>query len=311
MDLRQLTTFQVVAETLSFSQTALHLNYAQSTVSAQIKALEDELQVPLFDRLGKRIVLTTAGTKLIHYAEQILSLENEARIAVSQSETLSGKLQITAPETMCTYRLPGALQNFHSQYPQVELDFKPKEINLHQQLLEGKIDIAFVMQEHPLQHTDLHTEVLCTEKMVFIVGTETPLAKRLPKQLTGLDLHDLPMVLTETTCGYRRLLERQLQKSGVLPEPPMEFHSVEAIKQCVISGIGISFLPEMAVRSELAAGSLKTIEWHTAAFQVAIQMIWHKDKWLSPSLQAFIDTVRSHINLSENLPTEENSKVFS
>src|ERR1700683_3290706 len=104
MDLRQLTTYRVLARTLNFHQAAEQVHSVQSTVTAQIQALENDLGVRLFDRLGRRVVLTDAGTRLVAYAERLLNLADEARLAVSRREEQVGTLTISATETLCTYR---------------------------------------------------------------------------------------------------------------------------------------------------------------------------------------------------------------
>src|SRR5437667_9141173 len=120
MELRQLTTFRMVATTLSFSRAAQILNYVQSSVTTQIQVLEEELGVRLFDRLGKRVALTDAGKRFLPYAEKILSLSEEARQAVADEEVPTGSLTISASETLCTYRLPALLRQFHDRFPQVK-----------------------------------------------------------------------------------------------------------------------------------------------------------------------------------------------
>src|SRR6266496_4132793 len=115
MELRQLTTFRMVASTLSFSRTAMALNYVRSSVTTQIQVLEEELGVSLFDRLGKRVALTDAGKRLLLYAEKILDLAHEARSAVTAEEMPTGSLTISASDTLCTYRLPAVLRQFRTR----------------------------------------------------------------------------------------------------------------------------------------------------------------------------------------------------
>src|ERR1051326_4791809 len=112
MELRQLATFRLLASNLSFSRTAQILNYMQSSVTAQIQALEEELGVRLFDRLGKRVALTDAGRQLLHYAERLLDLAAEARGALVQGEASTRFLTISAPETLWIYRLLALLHLF-------------------------------------------------------------------------------------------------------------------------------------------------------------------------------------------------------
>lgn len=125
MEIRQLKTFQVAAATLNFSGTAETLNYAQSTVSSQIGALEQELGVQLFDRIGKSVLLTTAGQTLLDYTQQILKLADEAQQVVAGSDIPAGTLTIGAPESLCVYRLPPVLRRFREEYPQVTIALQP------------------------------------------------------------------------------------------------------------------------------------------------------------------------------------------
>src|SRR5262249_10652289 len=145
MELRQLQTFRVLATTLSFTRTASLLGYVQSSVTAQIQALEEELGVRLLDRLGKRVALTDAGARLLQYSERMLDLADEARAAVTGSGEISGSVTISAPETLCTYRLPVALQQFRARYPGVRLMFRPGSVaELRQRVSDGGLDVAFL-----------------------------------------------------------------------------------------------------------------------------------------------------------------------
>src|SRR5579884_869253 len=138
MDLRQLTTFRMAATTLSFTRTAEALGYVQSSVTAQIIGLEEELGVKLFDRLGRRLALTDAGERLLPYAERMVALAAEARAAASGTAEPAGLLTMSAPETLCTYRLPALLRRFRERYPNVMLRLKPTvDEDVRRLLVEG------------------------------------------------------------------------------------------------------------------------------------------------------------------------------
>lgn len=293
MEIRQLITFRKLAQTLSFSRTAVSLNYAQSTVSAQIQALEKELNVSLFDRLGKRVVLTAAGQRLLEYAEKMLDLEHEARLVLSDQQTLVGALTISAPDTLCTYRLPPVLHQFREQFAAIQLTFHQKpNAGLLNHIREGMIDVAFVMEE-PFQAPDLIIESLVTEPLLFIARPDHALGT-IP-HITFDHLQHEPIILTESTCGYRLLFEKVVSNNGIRLNQPMAFHSVEAIKQCVMAGIGISLLPAIAVTNEIKQGQLIALPWHGPPLQVVTQLIYHKDKWLSPALRTFLSVVRQQL----------------
>ncbi|GER90853.1 LysR family transcriptional regulator [Dictyobacter vulcani] len=290
MELRQLLTFRMVATTLSFSRTAQTLNYVQSSVTAQMQALEEELGVRLFDRLGKRIALTDAGKRFLPYAEKILTLSDEARLAVTDGTVPSGTLTISAPETLCIYRLPRLLRQFHDRFPQVKLIFKPEPFgDMKRMVSDGVIDVAFIIDE-PQRSTALVIEPLVADPLLILVSADHRLVQ-LPV-VQAKDFDGEPLLLTEAGCSYRILFERALNEQGVHPTTNLEFSSVEAIKQCVMASMGIAFLPAITVEHEIAQGRMVALHWPDHLFQVQTQVLWHKEKWLSPALDAFLSVTR-------------------
>lgn len=302
MELRQLQTFRLVAQTLSFTRAADALNYAQSSVSAQIQELEAELGVMLFERLGRRVSLTNAGARLLYYTEKLLMLAEEARTVVGNQEEPTGPLTITAPETLCTYRLPAVLDQFRHQFPRVELIFRPydRHNSWERQLSEGIADAALILSE-PIQPTQIMIEPLVHERIFVLAAAAHPLRQRSCVALA--DLASETLLLTEAGCGYRLLFERNLHNAGVRPGMVLEFHSVEAIKQCTMSGLGVAVLPEVAVRAEIASQRLTVLPCPEPPLTMITWLAWHKDKWLSPALRAFLQVTRTVIG-SEQRPEE-------
>jgi DNA-binding transcriptional LysR family regulator len=249
--------------------------------------LEADLGVPLFDRLGKRIVLTDAGQRLLRYAEKILALAEEARSVVTGEAEPNGSLTISAPESLCTYRLPAVLGLFRERYPRVQLMFRPSpSADMRRRVSEGLLDIAFVLEE-PIHSGNLSARQLINEPLLVIAPPDHPLTSK--AKVNVADLSGEPILFTETGCTYRRIFEQALIDGGVYPPTALEFSSVEAIKQCVITGMGITVLPAMAVNREINEGLLVALNWAGPKLEVITQMIWHKDKWLSPALHAFIE----------------------
>ena len=301
MELRQVETFRAVAEELSFSRAAAKLGYVQSSVSAQVAALEQQLGVPLFDRLGRRIALTDAGEVMLAYSQRLLSLAQETRVAVADagvgSGEVKGSLTVSAPETLLTYRLPELLALFHERHPRVRLSVRPSAVgrlvgSTRRALEEGAVDVAFVLDgplEGRLGGTDLAFEALVAEDVSVVAPGSHALAATsavLPKDLSGetVLLPEAP----ESGCAYRGQFERRLAEAGVVPRETMEFQSIEAVKRCVTAGMGISVLPSVAVRSELASGTLAALGWD-GLFEVLTQMAWHGGRWKSPALRAFLE----------------------
>lgn len=298
MELRQLKTFQMVAKLSSFNRAAEILNYAPSTVSTQIRLLEEEFQVPLFNRLGKRIHLTEAGKMLIQYSQKMLDIENETIAKVSGWQEPQGSLSIRMPQSIGTYLMPSVLEKFQIDYPKISFDIGTcaYETLVHE-LKTGMIDIAFLLTE-AIPFIELESEFLKTEPLVIVSSPKHPLA-----QQSSVYLHDLlgdSILLPKHDCSYKMLFEKLLVEEQENPPLFTEIHCIETIKQCVMKNIGIAMFPMMAVRQEIAEGKLALLPCPEDRLETAILMIWHKDKWISPILKDFMKTVRDVMADSED-----------
>ena len=292
LEIKQLITFKAAAENLNFTQTAKKLNFAQSSVTAQIKALEAELGTLLFERLGKRLFLTEAGRKFQLYADKMIALSDEAKMAVKEEEEISGTLIIGAQESQCTYRLPSILKEFKVQFPQVKLIFKPAHSNedAKEQLTEGKLDLVFILDECKTEDA-LHVESLIQEELKIVVFPDHPLLEK--DTISTKDFENETLLLTELGCSYRTIFEELFRTEGVYPVNKIEFVSVEAIKQCLMAGLGIAILPAMVVEKEIQEGKMKELAWGNKIAPIFTQIAWHKDKWMTSPLQQFINTTRN------------------
>ncbi|MFC7440903.1 LysR family transcriptional regulator [Laceyella putida] len=291
MEMRQLKTFVAVAERGGFTRAAAELGYAQSSVTAQIQALEEELDTPLFDRLGKKIALTEAGKRLLTYAVELLRLHDEAIHHVRSHSEPCGTLTIGSPESIAAFRLTEVILEYKRRYPDVHLVIKPGLCSEMSQFVRlGEIDVAFTMLKEPLVEQDIHLETLVREKMALVAASDHPLA-----QLDRVEPRDLigqTFLHTETGCSYRGLFEHYLLKQGIVARGE-EFWSIEAIKNGVYAELGIALLPMIAVEKELLEGKLVRLNWDDEECRVWTQMIYHKNKWLSPALKAWIDLVQT------------------
>ena len=290
MEFRQLQTFKAVADHRSFHRAASTINYAQSTVSAQIMALEDDLGVRLFERLGRSIVLTEAGESLYQYASKMLELADAARTELTEKTEVAGSLTIRVPESFCAYRLPPVIANFHDHMPNVKLRFITcAQEGLGQDLRKGVTDLAFLLTES-IQSKDLNSEILGTERLVFVAANDHPLVGRQNFRIEMLA--DQTILLSRADCSYRRILEQMLREKKCNPKIILEFNSMAAIVSNVIAGVGITLLPEIAVRAEVKSNQLAVLPWKKGDLEVAQLMIWHHEKWLTPVLKSFMDTTR-------------------
>ncbi|MDG1708536.1 MAG: LysR family transcriptional regulator, partial [Emcibacteraceae bacterium] len=243
MDTKQLKTFRTLAKNLNFSKTAEQLNFAQSTISAQIRSLENELRLTLFDRLGKKVILTDEGKSVLEYANRFMTIEEEFIENLKTKDSISGELTIYAPNSICVYLLPAVLSDFRETYPEVSFKLQAHlgTKRALSELKSGNIDLMIVMEEE-FKDDDLIITPHRLEDISFICNNDHPMAESV------IELEDLAQenfITTEPTCGYRGVLAKSLLKLGHKLDPIMWFDNAEAIKECVKNNMGISFLPRM------------------------------------------------------------------
>ena len=294
MEVRQLQIFRILAEELNFTRTAEKVHTVQSNVTAQIRALEEELGMPLFDRLGRRVTLTDAGRRFQPFAEKALTAMEQGQRALRAGSEPSGPLRIGSPESIVTYRLPPVLRIFRQRFPHVEVSFRP-ELNetLAAELETGKIDLALCMCDSVSIPSLVSIEVR-QEKILLCGYPGHPLTRK--PAVRPADLEGQNLLLTEPGCGYRNKLDRILTLQNVRPGNITDFSSVEAMKQCIVAGMGLGLLPEVVVASELRRGKLKAVRWTGPALDMGTQILWHKDKWISPAMAAFRDLVQQTLD---------------
>lgn len=293
MELRQLKTFQTVGRLLSFYRAAEKLHYAQSTVSTQIKALEEEFGVPLFDRLGKKVVLTEAGEMLMQYAEKMLAIEEETKAGVSRHKEPQGTISLRIPESIGTYLLADAFQKFHQTYPKISINISNCAFNtLKQEFKSGITDLAFLIAGY-VSAPELVVEALGFMNVVAICSPDHPAAVK--QSFTLYDLSGETLLLPKHDCSYKMELEKELTEHSIEIAAKFSISSVEMIKQSVMKGVGIAILPEIAVRDQVKSGDIRILPWESPGREQAVLMLWHKDKWLFPALQAFMDATRHSV----------------
>lgn len=286
MDLKQLNSFITICKLQSFTQAADSLGYAQSTITTQIKLLESELGVKLFERIGKNITLTHQGKKLLPYAKQMLKLSSEIKNILTSEDVPSGVLTIGAAESLCVLRLPEILKEYRKLYPNVEVSMKFGNCTDFRHFLRDNfIDVAFSLGTR-IEASDFITEISFDEPMLLLAAPGHPLLEK--KEILPEDIAKESLILTELGCSYRAVFENILNSYNLKANVVLETGSVQAIKQFTMSGLGITLLPKVAVDEELNQGKLVPLNWAGPNFGIVSQVLYHKDKWLSPALKAFL-----------------------
>lgn len=286
MELAQIRTFQKVATHQSFSKAAEELHLTQPAVTSQIKNLENELGQHLIDRTGRSFCLTPAGEAFLAYAQQIINLTEQAHATIEQFSNQRGRICIGAGTTTTIFRLPSILSSYHSAYPKVEIQIRNGTSHLVNNLVyENAVDLGLV------------TTIDDTLNLETIPVFEDEICLVAPGSYTGSgsirQLENEPLVLFRSGSGFRRYLEEQFKIYHFTPKVAIELESIEAIIRFVQYGLGMAFLPEIAVAEELKNGLLKRITldgW--AEMTRHTYLVYRKDKYLTWPLRVFLEQVK-------------------
>ncbi len=291
MDINQLTSFVKVAETKSVGQAAKELFVTQPAVSKQIKALENELGTPLFDRIGKKVHLTRAGLLLLDYAERILRTLHDARNAVRDlTEECSGDLVVGTSDHISLHRLPPVLKRYIAAYPAVNLVLRcHRSETILEMVQRNQVDLGVITL--PVSIGNLMYETIWQDPMSLVFPPDHPLAMQHAIRLRDIVHHE--MILPETGTTTRKVIDAAFSRKGLVPTVSMEVAYLETIKVLVKVGLGLSILPDKAIEQELLAGTLRKASIQDAAFSRALGVVFLRDKFLSLPAREFLTHLRA------------------
>lgn len=253
----RLRVFRTVARHLNFTRAAEELLLTQPAVTLQIKALEDELQVPLFERAGGHISLTPGGRALLPYAEKMKALSDEALSAVAAAYgQQAGELAVGASQTIGQYVLPILVAGFLRANPNVRITARGgNSDSILEYLLAREVQIALI--EGPEQRKDIHIEPFMEDHMVLVVPASHGWADQ---EIDLSDLESESLLVREVGSGSRRVVEQALAAAGLKAKElqiRMELDSTEGLLSAVEAGLGVTFVSRWAVRNHLALGTLR------------------------------------------------------
>jgi DNA-binding transcriptional LysR family regulator len=256
LDNFRLVVFRAVAEQLSFRKAAEELYLTQPAVSLQIKALEEDLGVQLFDRTGSRIALTAAGDVLLDYSKQVSALLGRAEQAiVALSGDHAGHLALGASTTIAQYVLPRLLGAFRREHPRVQLTLIGGNTErIVEAVASQKIALGFI--EGPAHDRTVKTEPFLQDELVLIVSTAHEWAERIA--VAPAEIAAVPLLMRERGSGTRQIVEAALETKGVKRNTMhivMELDSTEAIKSAVEAGLGAGFVSRWAIAKDMRLGT--------------------------------------------------------
>ena len=291
MELRNIKTFLCVAEQCSFSKAAVMLGYSQSTVTTQIQQLEQEFGTLLFERIHKTVRLTAAGTEFVGFAQKMLLTADEAKNAMKRLPEENGELRIAMAESLCSTFFPNILERYHKEYPNVDLSITTGGTDdIFYMLRHNEADMVYTLDRR-IYSTDLVTALEKEENVYFVAS---PSYSAAGKAVTLEELTKYDFILTEKNMSYRKHLDELMASKSLQIRPFLELGSVEMIRTLVERGIGISFLPYYAVKDSIKNGTLVKIDVSENQIEVWRQLIYHKNKWVSPAMRAMIKLIKEY-----------------
>lgn len=291
MELRNLITFIHVAELGSFTKAADQLGYSQSTISFQIKQLEEELGCLLFERINHTITLTEKGHELISYAHQIRALTDEFRENLTQESDYSGHIHIVTPDSVCEEMIYSHYIDFHNKYPSISIRFTTADTSVMFDMLDHNEADAIITLD---SHTYRRDYVIAKEKplsMHFVTNARSEFVHN--RNLSIQDIINEPFILTECGQGYRRVFDKELAKHSLEITPVLEIGRTDIITSILAQSDMISYLPDFVTTPLIASGQLCYLDVCDVNIEIWKQLIYHKNKWISKSLKAFIDYVKT------------------
>lgn len=290
METRFLETFRTAADLGSFTLAARRLGYSQSTVSAQIQALEVEAGTPLFDRSGRRLALTEEGRGMLDLAEEMLALQRRIPHLAGDPLEPQGDLSVAAAESITVARLGDVLGPFRHRHPRVLVRLRNATCSaMTDWVLHGEADLAFIILP-TVRHPDLESLSLVEEELLF-VGPPEAEEDLLLRALEEGRLEE-GFIFTEQGCSYRTLAEHLFRRHGVVLEHTLELWSMEAIGQCVTSGLGIALMPRVYARGGIEAGRYRALKAPPLEEPFRTQVVWRRNRRLSPGAREFLRLTR-------------------
>ena len=288
MDIQSLQAFVMVAESASFSLAANRLFITQSAVSKRIALLEQQLNCRLFDRIGRHIMLTEAGERLLPKAREIQLALKDAEILVSNlNQEVSGRLSFAASHHISLHRLPPILKSFAQSFPDVTLDLRFDESELaYESVLKGDIELALITLA---PHTDARicSEQIWDDRLFYTVSTHHPLTKK--QRVTLAQLNQYPAILPKPETFTHQLVRQQMSAWKMEPNLGMSTNYLDTIRMMVSIGLGWSLLPESLIDDQLLRLNLEAAPIHRP-----LGYIYHRERTLSNAAQQMVKLLQGN-----------------
>lgn len=287
MDLRSLHIFIEVADLHSFTRAGEKLGYSQPTISFQIKQLEQELGVPLFDRIGHTVSLTDAGRDILPYAQNICRISQEMALDAGKRREISGTVRLGIADSLCAPLITSSFARFRQEYPQVSVQVTSAgTAELFRLLDHNEVDLVCTLDSH-IYNT---AYVIANEESIgvhFAVSSHNPLAAQ--SCVSIAELLSQPFLLTEKGMSYRRILDEELARRSTQLCPVLESSRADLLCALAAQDVGICFLPDYVTEAAVCSGTLVRLPVEQLHIELWKQLLYRRDKWVSRPMQAMLD----------------------
>lgn len=291
MDMKNINTFIYTAELGSFTKAAELLGYSQSTVSFQIRQLEEELGTVLFERINRTVTLTDRGKEILRYAHRMKQLAGEMQEMVQPKQEVRGHLRIAMSDSLCEEIAEKLFVLLQRKYPEVTMKIVIAGTDEMFRLLnQNQVDFVYTLDRH-IYHRDYVIVTESQEAVHFVTGYQNSLNGK--KQILLQELICQPFILTEKEMSYRRMLSEYLASRSLEIQPVFEVGNTELIcRMLEKNASAISLLPDYV--TEKAVQEKRLVRLDVKDFQLDIwkQLLYHRDKWISPQMQAFMNVIK-------------------
>ena len=289
MELRNLITFIHVAELGSFTKAAEQLGYSQSTISFQIKQLEDELNCLLFERINHTITLTQRGHELVSYAHKVRTLTDEFKDNIEEEKECVGNIHVVTPDSVCEEMINNYYLDFHKKFPGISIKFTTADTAVMFEMIDrNEADLIVTLDAHSYKKD----YIIAKEEplpMHFVAKSDSKFSGK--KNLSIKDIIDEPFILTEYGQGYRKVFDKELAKKSLEIIPVLEIGRTDIITSVISDSDMISYLPDFVTKDMVDSGKLCYLDICDMNLEIWKQLIYHKNKWMSKSLKTVVNYI--------------------
>ncbi len=294
MDLKNLSTFIQVVELGSFTRAGEKLGYSQPTISFQIRQLEEDLGVQLFDRINHSISLTSEGKEVLDFAYEICQKVSDLEEHVRHDPEIHGTVRVGMADSMCSWLIEGQFATLRQQFPGVKLQITTASTEGILQLLDqNEVDLAYTLDRH-VYHRDY---IIAGEEKIdthFVISSKDPLVNL--GSVSMSKIVGLPCILTEQGMSYRRILEQHLAQHSLQIDPILEIGNTDLICRLVEKGIGIAFLPDYVTEQSVQEGKLARLQVKGLSIEIWKQLLYHRNKSLTPPIKTVMSFLLKKLN---------------